>query len=78
MPIGFIFGYFFTVPFLWMLTAICVAIFVYMALTYKEMEKAFTVLFTFCAIIANVTMWVTHYFVTGQTWFHLPLHHILR
>ncbi len=64
---GFFLGYFFQTLILIAFTIICVIIAFYMLSTFQEMEGLIAMAFTSCAIIANVTMWITHYMVTDQS-----------
>ncbi len=77
--VGFVLGYFFALHALILITLTCIGMGVYLAMTMKEMAGMFTVIFVFCALLGNGTMWVTYYVCTQQTWVGDFLHgYVLR
>lgn len=77
--LGFVSGYFFQTQVLVALSIICLVAGVYMISTLKEMASLIAMIFIACAAIANVTMWITHYLVTDQSWLQVFFKtHILR
>jgi hypothetical protein len=67
--IGLAAGKMFTFPILIAITVISIVLGIYLASTLEELASLITIIFIFSALICNVTMWVTYYVTTNQTWF---------
>lgn len=65
--LGFLAGYFFQAPMLRVLSLLSVAAAIYLLLTAREIELLFAIAFTFCVVVGNATMWVTHYGRSSST-----------
>jgi hypothetical protein len=67
--LGFVLGYFFATPVLVIFTLACVAISVYLCRVCEGEEWFIAMIFIYCAVIANIVMWVTHFVVASdQVW----------
>ncbi len=64
---GFVLGYFFTFPVLLTVTVVCAAIGAWLWNTLEELTGLIAFIFVVLAVIGNVVMWVTFYFVSHQT-----------
>lgn len=72
-------GYFLAVHVLVIITALCFIVGIIMSVKFKEMESLITLIYAGAAILGNVTMWLTYYFVADQTFVGKFIHeHILR
>jgi len=79
--VGFVAGYFFAYPVLVFLTVACVFIDGWLYWEHRDggLESLIMPLFITCSTISLIAMWVTHYYVSGYTWFGEFLSgHVLR
>ena len=69
--VGFVLGYFFALPVLGIITAISGALTLYVFKDFKGsgLAGAAMLIFAFVVSLGNISMWVTHYFVSNQIWF---------
>ena len=76
---GWLAGSFLAFHMLVIISCVCIVIFVVMSLTLQEMASLLTLLFSVCAVIVNVAMWLAYYVATNQTWFgEFILRNVLR
>lgn len=66
--VSYLFGAFLAFHILVAITVICIAILMWMAMTFEEIEGLLTILFGVCFTVINLVMWATYYFTTNQSW----------
>ena len=77
--VGFVLGYFFTVPILVGLTVIAFVVGVYLYITCKEMASIIFLIYAYATCIAVTAMWVTYYLTTKHTYIGDMLrHYVIR
>ena len=65
--LGWLAGYFLTVPLMVLISVVCLIIVIGMSIRLQEMAGLVTIIFGACAMIGNLVMWATYYIVTDQT-----------
>lgn len=65
--LGWLAGYFLTVPLMVLISVGCLIIVIIMSIRLQEMAGLVTVIFAALASIGNLVMWATYYIVTDQT-----------